>query len=130
MIDTHCHLDDEQYKDDIDEVIQRAKNAGINKIFVPGICRKDMPHLINICKQHHTAIRIGVNHGSLSQRIMNQYGDTPEGMVASCMEFLRIAVQEDFHDIVLSIKASNTRIMVETVRLLVRTMDAEKMAFP
>lgn len=52
MIDTHCHLDDEQYKEDIDEVIQRAKNAGINKIFVPGICRKDMPHLINICNKN------------------------------------------------------------------------------
>ncbi len=87
-------------------------------------------HLIDICKAHHTAIRIGVNHGSLSRRMMEQYGDTPEGMVASCMEFLRIAVKAEFQDIVLSIKASNTRIMVDTVRLLVRTMESENMHYP
>lgn len=85
---------------------------------------------LNICLEHHTAIRIGVNHGSLSDRIMSRYGDTPAGMVESCMEFLRIAVEERFMDIVISIKASNTRIMVDTVRLLVKTMDAEHMAFP
>ena len=73
---------------------------------------------------------IGVNHGSLSDRIMSRYGDTPEGMVESCMEFLRVAVAEDFKDIVLSIKASNTRIMVTTVRLLVWQMAEENMAFP
>ena len=71
--------------------------------------------LLNICKEHKTAIRLGVNHGSLSDRIMSRYGDTPEGMVESCMEFLRVAVSENFQDIVLSIKASNTRIMVTTV---------------
>lgn len=87
-------------------------------------------HLLELCREHHTAIRIGVNHGSLSQRIMDQYGDTPEGIVASCMEFLRIAVAHDFHDIVLSIKASNTRVMVDSVRMLVRAMDAEDMHFP
>ena len=87
-------------------------------------------HLLQICRQHQTAIRIGVNHGSLSPRIMEQYGDTPEGMVASCMEFLRIANKERFYNIVLSIKASNTRIMVDTVRLLVETMDKEHMHFP
>lgn len=86
--------------------------------------------LLDICKAHKTAIRIGVNHGSLSDRIMSRYGDTPAGMVESCLEFLRVAVSEDFHDIVLSIKASNTRIMVETVRLLVEKMDAEDMHFP
>ncbi len=86
--------------------------------------------LINICKEHKTAIRIGVNHGSLSDRIMSRYGDTPEGMVESCMEFLRVAVAEDFKDIVLSIKASNTRVMVTTVRLLVWQMAEEGMAFP
>lgn len=87
-------------------------------------------HLLDLCRQHQTAIRIGVNHGSLSPRIMEQYGDTPEGMVASCMEFLRIANKEKFSDIVLSIKASNTRIMVDTVRLLVETMDKEDMHYP
>jgi (E)-4-hydroxy-3-methylbut-2-enyl-diphosphate synthase len=86
--------------------------------------------LINTCKEHKTALRIGVNHGSLSDRIMSRYGDTPEGMVESCMEFLRVAVAEDFKDIVLSIKASNTRVMVTTVRLLVWQMAEEGMAFP
>lgn len=92
--------------------------------------RERFARLLAICKAHHTAIRLGVNHGSLSDRIMSRYGDTPEGMVESVMEFLRIAVQENFHDIVISVKASNTRVMVDTVRLLVRQMDKEKMAFP
>lgn len=86
--------------------------------------------LLHICKEHKTALRIGVNHGSLSDRIMSRYGDTPEGMVESCMEFLRVAVAEDFKDIVLSIKASNTRVMVTTVRLLVWQMQEENMMFP
>ena len=86
--------------------------------------------LLNICKEHNTAIRLGVNHGSLSDRIMSRYGDTPEGMVESCMEFLRVAVAEDFQDIVLSIKASNTLVMVTTVRLLVWQMAEEGMQFP
>ena len=85
---------------------------------------------LNICKAHHTAVRIGVNHGSLSDRIMSRYGDTPEGMVESCMEFLRICVKEQFADVVISIKASNTVVMVRTVRLLVSQMDKEDMAFP
>ena len=85
---------------------------------------------LNICKAHHTAIRIGVNHGSLSDRIMSRYGDTPEGMVESCMEFLRICVRESFTDVVISIKASNTVVMVRTVRLLVAQMKKEGMAFP
>ena len=92
--------------------------------------RERFVHLLDICRAHETAIRIGVNHGSLSERMMDQYGDTPKGMVASVMEFLRIAVEQDFHNIVISVKASNTRIMVETVRLLVKTMDKEHMAFP
>lgn len=85
---------------------------------------------LNICKENHTAIRIGVNHGSLSDRIMSRYGDTPEGMVESCMEFLRICVAEKFTNVVISIKASNTVIMVRTVRLLVKTMEQEGMSFP
>lgn len=85
---------------------------------------------LRICKEYGTAIRIGVNHGSLSDRIMSRYGDTPEGMVASCMEFLRICREENFPDVVISIKASHTGIMVQTVRLLVRTMEAEQMFYP
>ena len=92
--------------------------------------RQRFIQLLTICKEHKTALRIGVNHGSLSDRIMSRYGDTPEGMVESCMEFLRVAVAEDFKDIVLSIKASNTRVMVTTVRLLVWQMAEENMAFP
>ena len=85
---------------------------------------------LDICKEHHTAIRIGVNHGSLSDRIMSRYGDTPEGIVESCMEFLRICKKKDFSDVVLSIKASNTVVMVQSVRLLVKAMDAEDMHYP
>ena len=85
---------------------------------------------LNICKEHGTAIRIGVNHGSLSDRIMSRYGDTPEGMVESCMEFLRICEKEDFKNVVISVKASNTVVMVRTVRLLVKQMEKEGMAFP
>lgn len=91
--------------------------------------RKFVPFL-NICKEHHTAIRIGVNHGSLSDRIMSRYGDTPAGIVESCMEFLRICQRENFNDVVISIKASNTVVMVQTVRLLVETMDKEDMHYP
>ncbi len=86
--------------------------------------------LLDICKAHHTAIRIGVNHGSLSDRILSRYGDTPKGMVESCMEFLRLCVAYDFYNIVISIKASNTVIMVQTVRLLVDTMNKAGMKFP
>ncbi len=103
---------DEEYADEIKKIDAR---------FIP---------FLNICKEHHTAIRIGVNHGSLSDRIMSRYGDTPAGMVESCMEFLRICVREDFKDVVISIKASNTVVMVTTVRLLVKEMEKEGMAFP
>ena len=92
--------------------------------------RKRFTSLLDICKAHHTALRLGVNHGSLSDRIMSRYGDTPEGMVESCMEFLRVAAEQSFTDIVLSVKSSNTRVMVDTVRLLVKQMEKEEMAFP
>lgn len=85
---------------------------------------------IEICRRHNTAIRIGVNHGSLSDRIMSRYGDTPEGMTESAMEFLRVFVKHDFSNVVISIKASNTVVMVTTVRLLVKAMEAEGMKFP
>ncbi len=103
---------DEEYAQEIQKIRDR---------FVP---------FLNICKENHTAIRLGVNHGSLSDRIMSRYGDTPAGMVESCMEFLRICVDEHFTDVVISIKASNTVVMVKTVRLLVEEMDKEGMAFP
>ena len=85
---------------------------------------------LELCREHKTAIRIGVNHGSLSDRIMSRYGDTPAGMVESAMEFLRVCVAQNFVDVVISIKASNTVIMVETVRRLVKAMEAENMDFP
>ena len=85
---------------------------------------------LNICKEHATAIRIGVNHGSLSDRIRNRYGDTPAGIVESCMEFLRICKREHFDNVVLSIKSSNTVVMVQSVRLLVKTMEKEDMHYP
>lgn len=85
---------------------------------------------IEICRSNNTAIRIGVNHGSLSDRIMSRYGDTPEGMAESAMEFLRVFVKHDFRNVVISIKASNTVVMTTTVRLLVKAMEAEGMKFP
>lgn len=85
---------------------------------------------LHICKENHTAIRIGVNHGSLSDRIRNRYGDTPEGIVESCMEFLRICKEQDFNDVVISIKSSNTVVMVRSVRLLVEQMQKEGMKYP
>lgn len=98
-----------------------AELQKIEKQFVP---------FLNICRQNHTAIRIGVNHGSLSDRIMSRYGDTPAGIVESCMEFLRICKRENFTDVVISIKASNTVVMVQSVRLLVEAMDKEGMKYP
>lgn len=92
--------------------------------------REKLIPFLQLCKQNHTAIRIGTNHGSLSDRIMSKYGDTPEGMVESCMEYLRICREEDFNNVVLSIKSSNTRVMVHTVRLLVASMKREDMHFP
>lgn len=103
---------DEEYAQEIEKIRQRL---------VP---------FLNICKQHHTAVRIGVNHGSLSDRIMSRYGDTPAGMVESCMEFLRICRDENFNDVVISIKASNCVVMVQTMRLLVQVMDKEDMHYP
>lgn len=85
---------------------------------------------LELCRENNTAIRIGVNHGSLSDRIMSRYGDTPAGMVESAMEFLRVCRKRDFNNVVISIKASNVCVMVETVRRLVRAMDAEEMHFP
>ncbi len=98
-----------------------AELEKIEKQFVP---------FLEICRKNHTAVRIGVNHGSLSDRIMSRYGDTPAGIVESCMEFLRICRRENFTDVVISIKASNTVVMVQSVRLLVETMRNEDMDYP
>ncbi|MBQ4022621.1 MAG: (E)-4-hydroxy-3-methylbut-2-enyl-diphosphate synthase [Prevotella sp.] len=108
----HLEYTDEEYAEELKK---------IERQFVP---------FLNICKQHHTAVRIGVNHGSLSDRIMSRYGDTPAGIVESCMEFLRICTKESFNNVVISIKASNTVVMVQSVRLLVEKMDQENMHYP
>ena len=92
--------------------------------------RKRFSPLIKICKDNGTSMRIGTNHGSLSDRIMSHYGDTPLGMVESAMEFLRIAEELNYHDIILSMKASNTQVMVQAYRLLVKTMIEEGMSYP
>lgn len=86
--------------------------------------------LVKICKEHGTALRIGTNHGSLSDRIMSRYGDTPLGMVESALEFLRICETENFHSIVLSMKSSNPQVMVQAYRLLISKMEAEDMNYP
>jgi len=99
----------------------QAELTRIRERFIP---------LIEICKKHGTAMRIGTNHGSLSDRILSRYGDTPLGMVESAMEFLRICREFDFHDIVLSMKASNTQVMVQAYRLLVSTMMENGMDYP
>lgn len=98
---------DTEYTEEIDRIRER---------FTP---------LVTICKEYGTAMRIGTNHGSLSDRIMSRYGDTPMGMVESAMEFLRIARAESYHNIVLSMKASNPQVMVQAYRLLVQTMENE-----
>ncbi|MCT4588376.1 MAG: (E)-4-hydroxy-3-methylbut-2-enyl-diphosphate synthase [Carboxylicivirga sp.] len=94
------------------------------------LAKDKLSSFLNVCKEYGTSIRVGTNHGSLSDRIMSRYGDTPQGMVEACMEYLRMCEELDFRDIVLSIKASNTRIMVHTVRLLVVAMKKENMNYP
>ena len=112
------------------EVVEAVRINPGNYSKDPNKLEERFVHLLDICREHETAIRIGVNHGSLSPRMMEKYGDTPQGMVESVMEFLRIAVEHKFDNIVISVKASNTRVMVDTVRLLVKTMHKERMAFP
>ena len=98
-----------------------AELERINKKFIP---------LIKICKEYGTAMRIGTNHGSLSDRIMSHYGDTPRGMVESAMEFMRMCEAENYYNLVISMKASNTQVMVQAYRLLVETMVKEGMNYP
>ena len=90
----------------------------------------ELERLIEICRRRGVALRIGVNHGSLAKRIFDEYGDTPEGMVASAMEFLHMCRKADFHDVVVSMKSSNTRVMVHAYRLLVEAMERENMTYP
>lgn len=92
--------------------------------------REKLLPLLKICKEHGTALRIGTNHGSLSDRILSRYGDTPAGMVESALEFLRICRDENYHNLVLSMKSSNPQVMVEAYRLLVNKMDTEQMFYP
>ena len=103
---------DAQYQEELDRIREK---------FTP---------LVKICKEHGTAMRIGTNHGSLSDRIMSRYGDTPLGMVESALEFLRVCEDENYHNIVLSMKASNPQVMVQAYRLLVQKMLAEGMNYP
>ena len=103
---------DAEYQEELDRIRER---------FTP---------LVKICKEYGTAMRIGTNHGSLSDRIMSRYGDTPLGMVESALEFLRICENENYHNIVLSMKASNPQVMVQAYRLLINKMDAEEMNYP
>ena len=90
----------------------------------------ELDRLIDICRRRGVALRIGVNHGSLAKRIFDEYGDTPEGMVASAMEFLTMCREADFHNVVVSMKSSNTRVMVHAYRLLVDAMEREGMTYP
>ncbi len=103
---------EEEYRTEVEKIRER---------FVP---------LIQICKQNGTAMRVGTNHGSLSDRIMSRFGDTPEGMAESVLEFLRICVSENYTDVVISMKASNPIVMIQAVRLLVVKMQDENMYFP
>ena len=94
------------------------------------VLRERFVEFLEVCKKHSTTVRIGVNHGSLGERMMNRYGDTPMGMVESCLELLRMCRQENFDQIVISLKASNTVLMIEAVKLLVEKMEAEDFHFP
>ena len=111
-------------KDDNSDYTEEEFKAEYEKI------RERFTAFLDICKRHGTAIRIGVNHGSLSERMMNRYGDTSQGMVESCMEFLKICCEQNFSDVVISMKTSNTVMMVYTVRLLCAEMEKYNMNFP
>tara|TARA_B100000900_G_scaffold415215_1_gene444278 strand:- start:10477 stop:12420 length:1944 start_codon:yes stop_codon:yes gene_type:complete len=108
----HIEYTDDTYQEELNRIKDR---------FIP---------LVRICKEYGTAMRIGTNHGSLSDRILSRYGDTPLGMVESALEFLRICQREDYHQIVISMKASNTRVMVQAYRLLITKMLEENMNYP
>ena len=106
------HFTDQEYADELNRIGDK------------------MARLIDICKAHHTAMRIGTNHGSLSERIMSRYGNTPEGMAQSAIEFARVCEEQDYHDLVFSMKASNVKVMVDSTRLFVKKMHALGMDYP
>nr|WP_199077168.1 (E)-4-hydroxy-3-methylbut-2-enyl-diphosphate synthase [Pedobacter sp. ASV19] len=106
------------------EYTQQAYQAELERIY------KKFTPLVKICKEYGTAMRIGTNHGSLSDRIMSHYGDTPRGMVESAMEFIRMCEDLNYYNLVISMKASNTQVMVQAYRLLVETMVKEGMNYP
>lgn len=106
------HFTDQEYNDELKRIGEK------------------MSHLIEICKQHHTAMRIGTNHGSLSERIMSRYGNTPEGMAQSAIEFAQVCSEQNYHDLVFSMKASNVKVMVQSTRLFVEKMEALGMNYP
>ncbi len=103
---------DEEYNDELKRIAEK------------------MSRLIEICKQHHTAMRIGTNHGSLSERIMSRYGNTPEGMAQSAIEFAQVCREQDYHQLVFSMKASNVKVMVQSTRRLVEKMQEAGMDYP
>lgn len=106
------------------EYTDEAYHSELNRI------RERFTPLVKICQEHNTALRIGTNHGSLSDRILNRFGDTPLGMVESALEFVRICEENDYHEIILSMKASNPKVMIEAYRLLVVKMEEEGMNYP
>ncbi len=106
------HFTDQEYNDELKRIGEK------------------MSHLIEICKQHHTAMRIGTNHGSLSERIMSRYGNTPEGMAQSAIEFAQVCNEQNYHDLVFSMKASNVKVMVQSTRLFVEKMEALGTNYP
>lgn len=106
------HFTDQEYTDELKRIGEK------------------MSRLIEICKNHHTAMRIGTNHGSLSERIMSRYGNTPEGMAQSAVEFAQVCHEQDFHQLVFSMKASNVKVMVQSTRLFVEKMQSMGMDYP
>ncbi len=106
------HFTDQEYADELNHIGDK------------------MARLIDICKAHHTAMRIGTNHGSLSERILSRYGNTPEGMAQSAIEFAQVCRQQDYHQLVFSMKASNVKVMVQSTRLFVQKMHALDMDYP
>ena len=129
----HCHaaiVADIHFTPEIAMIAAEA----VDKVRInPGNFRTsngELEQLIEICKRRNVALRIGVNHGSLAKRIFDEWGDTPEGMVASAMEFLRMCRRADFNNVVVSMKSSNTRVMVHAYRLLAQAMNREGMTYP
>ena len=108
----------------------KAQGPGLKDQDYLRLMHDTLKPILDVCREHGTALRIGTNHGSLAERILDKYGDTPEGMVEATLEAVRICRAEEFHDIVLSLKSSNVKVMVEATRLLVKRMEEENMDYP